>query len=279
MPGATSPDNLAYPTVGDVPSPRLQITALADSVQAALTSMRTAASTTRVEDFYGLAADRTLTTPKAGDTYQESDGRKRLWRYDGSNWNGADPTTFIIFPTSVSAGAGTATLGTDGIVTFSNITNPSGGLFIDGAFTSRFRKYVIDLEVDAFGSVASSVFMGFRAAGASIITADYSYAHNFNNNTTPGSAALGAQSTIQIPAGVNSVGTGGRFSSALEVMRPADASSRTFVRAHTVSIGSLSILDTSMSGYLGLVQAVDGIRFIPTNGATISGSVRITGIL
>lgn len=44
-------------------------------------------ATERNHQFYGPAAGKaSVTGMKLGDTYQESDGSKLLWSYDGSNW-------------------------------------------------------------------------------------------------------------------------------------------------------------------------------------------------
>jgi hypothetical protein len=85
MPGTTSPDDLVYPVVGDTVSPRIQIAALATSVQAALTELRTYDRPDRVTDYYGPAGSIGTVTPKNGDTYRESDstGQRHL-RVSGS---------------------------------------------------------------------------------------------------------------------------------------------------------------------------------------------------
>jgi hypothetical protein len=86
MPGMTSPDNLVYPIVGDSASPRVAITQLADSAQDALDRIHDLDNTRNVH-FYGPAAEMSSTidgvVAKLGDTYQETDGDKRLMIHDG----------------------------------------------------------------------------------------------------------------------------------------------------------------------------------------------------
>ena len=86
MPNTTSPDNLVYPIVGDNASPRVGITQLADSVQAALDGIHDL-DTKRNISFYGPSAEMSSTIDgvvvKLGDTYQETDGDQRLMVYDG----------------------------------------------------------------------------------------------------------------------------------------------------------------------------------------------------
>lgn len=84
MAGATTPDGIPYPTTGDDLTPlESWFAGQAAGVQTALTNFRAGKGFT----FRGAAASIGGVTGMAtGDYYQETDGNKRLWRYDGASW-------------------------------------------------------------------------------------------------------------------------------------------------------------------------------------------------
>jgi hypothetical protein len=90
--------------------------------------------------WYGPAADigTIPVDPKDGDTYQESDGSKTLWRRLGGLWVTNEGGMYLIRPASVT-GAG-VTIGANGSVVFTNVA-PGTVVQILGIFSSRFRNY------------------------------------------------------------------------------------------------------------------------------------------
>lgn len=84
---ATTSRGIVYPVVGDNLTPLANHFAnLATTTDTAIGAVDTKFSNDN-RQFYGLAADRaTITGMKVNDTYQESDGSKLLWIYNGTTW-------------------------------------------------------------------------------------------------------------------------------------------------------------------------------------------------
>ena len=97
--------------------------------------------TNRNQQFFGpAAAISSISGMKLGDEYQESDGNKTLWRYDGTNWVTAEVAAVPDSAHHVRRCTGTAT----GTV----IPTPGGTeVTLDGIFTDRFKT----LEIVTYG--------------------------------------------------------------------------------------------------------------------------------
>jgi hypothetical protein len=95
--------------------------------------------TNRNQQYYGPAAAITnVTGQKLGDEYQESDGNKRLWRYDGSNWASQESGLIRIRPNSVTQGS----ISPSGTVIVA--APDSQRVNIDGVFDfTKYRRYRI----------------------------------------------------------------------------------------------------------------------------------------
>lgn len=119
--------------------------------------------------WYGPAAQiGTLpVSPKDGDTYQESDGSKILWKRLGGVWATNEGGMYLLRPTSITNG----TVGTDGTIL------PTAGqstLSLDFSSLSRWRTLKIFFYVEP--TAADSFYMRFRRAGSNVIPAG-SYKH------------------------------------------------------------------------------------------------------
>lgn len=178
MPGTTSPDNLAYPVVGDNVSPRLQITQLATTVQTALTNLRSYDNPNRVTDFYGTAANIGTVTPKDGDTYRESDGNKLIWRRVGGVWVTNEGGMFLLRPNSVTNGATDAAgsvVPTPGTTTIS--------MDFTTAIFARFRCVNVKFFLEP--TAAASPAMQFRRGGSPLAAAaSYGNQRQLSNGAT-----------------------------------------------------------------------------------------------
>lgn len=125
----TSPDNIWTPDSGDDYALTVDLAATADTVQAALNTLRNTTAS-RV----GTNAQRlALTGPSLfeGLTFYTTD-TNRSWFYDGAAWLTADPGTYLLTPSSVTGG--TITAGKTVVTSGDTVT-------INGVFSSRFRRY------------------------------------------------------------------------------------------------------------------------------------------
>lgn len=232
----------------------------------------------RAKTLKGLAAAIPSSGVSFGDTYQETDGSQRMWFYDGSNWISYDDNgLYLIRPTAVS-GTG-VTQNADGSVDFAAINN-AGGMNADGVFTTRFRKFIVDIEVDTVTTAVTSLFLQLRAGGVTLAGAsDYKSVRNYNAAGTP-SAAQSTSSAVELFPGSATVGTGMRGICKLEFIRPADAACRTFIRGDANAIVSAVSAQGSIGGFYDQVAAVDGFRLVPTSASTptITGKIKVYGV-
>ena len=142
----------------------------------------------RNHQFYGPAASiGGVTGMKLGDTYQESDGNKVLWKYDGSNWVTGENGMYLIRPTSVV----NATVGADGAV----IPNASvSSISVNGVFTTRYRDYLIRYATRT-GTLGGATFL-LRAGGVDH-TSDYRTSYLLSSSGTPTSGMDPATNSIE----------------------------------------------------------------------------------
>jgi len=133
-----------------------------------------------ITSFIGTDATRTaLAAPKLreGATFRTSD-TDRDWFYDGSNWLSADTGMYLVRPASVVGG----TLNADGSIT----PSAAGALSVNGAFSSRFKKYRVNYYFAT--SVSSYHSLRLRSAGTDDVSANYGCQFNYSSGTTIGAA-------------------------------------------------------------------------------------------
>ena len=129
------------------------------------------AQLTRGQQYRGLAANiGAVASPVKGDTYQETDGNKWTWQYDGANWISAVGNGVLIKPTSIASGGGTAVQDDDGSVSFAGVTSAS----LNGVFSAKFKDYDISLVTSA-KSASANTLVRLRAAGTDNSSAVYFY--------------------------------------------------------------------------------------------------------
>ena len=127
----------------------------------------------RNHQFYGPVSGMAgITGMKRGDTYKESDGSFRLWEYDGSNWVSGESGMYRIHPTLVPV-TGASVSG--GAVVLSNVT---GTVTLTGLFTSRFDRYLIDVNIDN-AAANGMAYLTVRTAGGPISTGYYNTVIDF----------------------------------------------------------------------------------------------------
>lgn len=175
----------------------------------------------------------------------------------------AGPNTGLIkvVPTSVAVGSGSASVDTNGSVTFSGATS----LVIDGIFTSNYANYRVIYEAITI-SGNGGISLEFRRNG---VTTQDSYLYNkIRSYSTLVNSATGGTTNIDITYG-------GMYAapahSLIEIMGPQVANKTSFNTRNFVQ-DSTEYIQSSTAGYQNSSTQFDGIRFA---GPTLSGSVRI----
>jgi hypothetical protein len=118
-------------------------------------------------------------SPFVGQLIYETD-TARLVAYNGSAWITQNGGLVPIIPTSVSVGGGTATVGTNGQVTFTSATT---SLSLNGVFSSAYDNYRIVYR--ATYASAASVSARLRIATTDTAT-NYTFVSLYTNTGTPG---------------------------------------------------------------------------------------------
>lgn len=166
--GATTPNLSLYKPGGGssgtiVPDERVDVDRLndnSDKIDVHAGQMQTfrTAQLARNQQFTGPAADiGTVSGMKLGDTYQENDAQKKLWRYDGANWVLNEGGLFLIRPTSVTNG----TINDDGSVTITTQTSA----VINGIFSAKYKHTRIEVNLTA-ASADGDLYLRLTTGGA-----------------------------------------------------------------------------------------------------------------
>jgi hypothetical protein len=270
MPGSTTPDALQYPVLGDTASPRLQIAALATSVQAALENIRSTQAATRVTSFYGPAADlaATLAAAKNGDLYQESDGGNIVWKKVGGVWVTNEVGRVLIRPTVSGTGIH---VDPDGTILFAG--TPSGGVHIEDCFSTRFRYYEI-VTSGVFSSNAALQFQ-MRVGGTTTTPGGTDYKNSYIYNTS--ASALGyVQNDLGYFAASGAGGT--RITSRILFTNPSYATATQYVADTVVLQGAgPTLVQSRMAGHHAQSVAYTGFTVTQSNAQAYTGNMKIYG--
>lgn len=219
---------------------------------------------TRTRHFRGLTADiGTVTGPVKGDTYQETDGLFRKFEHDGTGWVRPDAR---IAPTAAT-GTGVTLAGDD--VTLANAT---GSITLTIPFSTRFDRYVIDIEVDSASSDLGATFQ-LRAGGATIAT---NYYGSYNEQAIGvGPTKADSNNTASFPVGRFAVNGG---SIQLEIVRPMKTASN---KVFMVRSQDAAAYFRTGGGYCSASpgSAVDGVVIDLGAATVISGRIRVIGVV
>ena len=173
---ATTSRGIVYPVVGDA------LTPLANHFANLATSTNTAIDNAinpivnGGRSFYGTTAGRaSVTGMKLGDTYQESDGSKKLWRYDGAGW--APGGTLTSFGT---VGTQSGIIGATTVAGISiPITLPSSATLRVSGQVPTYATVVDTVVEIALLDGATKVAGWTKNANSSISAASTTHIHNF----------------------------------------------------------------------------------------------------
>lgn len=191
-----------------------------------------------------------------------------LFTYNGSAWLNSTPGLMPVYPGTVTAAGGSATVAANGVLT---ITSAATSVALDGVFTSVYNNYRIIIDADV-SSTGGNMSMGLRASGATNSAASYDKSHMYSTN---GGTPAGAGSSGGTSWGNFGTTISLRHKHILELQNPAVAKNTTgFMNldigfASTVEVGTAALAHR-------VASAFDGIIFnIGTNG--ITGTIRIYG--
>ena len=214
---------------------------------------------------YGPAANLSgITGMKFGDTYQESDGSQKLWKFDGSNWVTGENGMYLIRPTSVF-GTGVSVDNNGHTI----VTSPGGTtLRINGVFTSRFTKYRVEAWWGADGS-ASGAYMRFCAGESPVLNTGYFV----QNSATVASAVSASFASATNTPGAVAVSSINHAASYL-FSNPASSSIFTSVRGESADYNSGNGLSNIMV-WNTTAAAHDGFELVMSVASRTFGTADI----
>lgn len=149
-------------------------------------------ATERNHQLYGPASSLGgVSGMKLGDTYQESDGNKVLWKYDGTNWVTGESGMYLIRPTSVTGGL---SIDASGNIVGTALAN--GNLDILGIFSTRFDNYVIEMYANKAGVSGSQTVSGLVGAAPVASNAHFNHSMYSTGADAPSAAQGGGQANF-----------------------------------------------------------------------------------
>jgi hypothetical protein len=174
-----------------------------------------------------------------------------------------------VVPTSVVVAAGSASVGAQGLVTFTSATNVN----LNGVFTSSFQNYKILFETET-SAVPGSTFR-LRASGTDASGAtDYAW-YGYRAISWSGAAGLNG-STGTSSWVVWDTNSGAHVNAMImDIMRPAEAQKTKMISTGYTFPAGGSIGASYYSGHHKLSTAYDGISFI--NTAAFTGTMQVLG--
>ena len=150
-------------------------------------------ATERSRQLYGPAASLgSVSGMKLGDTYQESDGNKVLWKYDGTNWVTNEGGMYLIRPTSVTNG----TIAEDGSAV---PTASATQMIANGVFSSRFRAYKVIGAVQCAAATGQPAIQ-FATGGVVNTSSIYNSQLLSSSGSTASGGIEGSINRLNLPA-------------------------------------------------------------------------------
>ena len=203
-------------------------------------------------------------SPFVGQLIYETD-TARLMSYNGSAWVSQNSALVPMVPTSVAVGSGSASVASNGTVTFTGCSSIS----VNGCFTTSFTSYNIIYNAITIGGTAS-IGVRLRASGTDNSSANYANASsrvpfatgalvNFTNGATDTRFYIGDNDTD------------GRTGYKITICNPmtADKTNATFQ-------GTSQTYRFEGGMNMTVTTAYDGITFTP-NAYNITGTILISG--
>lgn len=255
----TTPDNLWSPdlTTGFVPTTDLK--RMQDTVQDALNARPSNYQIGTNAQRLALSGSARFEGLRFYTTDTDTD-----WMYNGTTWITAEPGTYVVRATTAS-GTGVTT-SADGTIAFTNTTNVS----VNGVFTTRFRRYRIDVMIDSASADGDMRFF-LRNAGSNIGGGNHDW---IGNQSEMGGGPTRSQGVAEPSARLGRISTGGAYCM-VEVMNMAHSFPK---------MGKFTSIDNgnySREGSLkiSVTSSADGFSLGSTNSSAFSGRIRVYGLV
>lgn len=258
----TSPDNIWTPDSGDDYALTVDLAAMADTVQDAITDVRGdisyRADLTNAQRLALSGADL-----YEGLTVRTTDTR-REWLYSGSTWLAVDTGSYLMYPSSLFG----ATIGSD-----ATILPTAGGtaMVISGVFSPRFRSYEVEFGL-TMSTSAAGIGLRLSTAGAPNETNNY-----IGQRIAASGTSLTASSSTQTfwsGTGISGSNLAGRW----KFRNPSHTSAIKTFAAEAVQAPGTGY--SQESGFLaGADSSVfDGFRVSASTGTFQGGFIKVYGL-
>jgi hypothetical protein len=167
-----------------------------------------------------------------------------------------------VVPTSVAVGSGSGSVDSNGAVTFSGASTVD----ISGCFTSAYQNYRI-----IYTSSGSGGDLGIRlGTGGSFNATSGNYRWNAQYAVYTSSTISGANSST---TGTYFILGNTGFVSIVDIFRPFEVANTSYIVLNSRDDYGF----VSGGGAMTVTTSYDQIRFFPTGGGTISGTIRVYG--
>lgn len=238
----TSPDNIWSPDSGDDYALTVDLAAMADTVQDAITNVRTTGSYRA-----GLESGRVSTpSPFSGLLYFSTD-TGRLWRYNGTTW----------LPQ------------TSGLVLIQTLTFSAASTVVFTGFTSQFDNYLAKFDMNSSGTAGGTVRM--RSGGTDNATANYSAQQQFDRGTTHTAVMQSALTSLPlVPV------AGAEITSDIDFSGPNLARVTRMAVSSDIWVAPNDGTKATVSGRFNAATVFDGFSFTPSAG-TVTGTLSVYG--
>lgn len=203
------------------------------------------------------------TVPFDGQVISETD-TDSLKVYNGTAWKGVGSLVPVI-PTSVAVGSGSASVASNGTVTFTGCSS----LSVNGCFTTSFTTYEIIFNAKSTTGTVSTL-VRLRASGTDNSSANYGWSGHRAAFSTGSLTTFGFSATdTGFYIGDND--TDGKTGHKITISNPMTAD-----KTNATSQGTSQTYKFQAGMNMTVTTAYDGISFIP-NAYTITGTILIAG--
>lgn len=187
--------------------------------------------------------------------------------YLGSNeaWTAGEPAE-LIKPTSIDYSGTSATLGTNGQVTFSGVTS----LSLNGVFSADFDNYVV--SVRGTSSTNTNLFYRLRASGSDADGSNYTVQELVAEST----AVSAARYTSQTRANNFLFGPSLQNGNGLYFYGPFLAQPTASRVVSVGESGGARIIEYAVTHSLS--TSYDGFTFLTTSAVTVTGALQVYGL-
>jgi hypothetical protein len=175
------------------------------------------------------------------------------------------PGMVLLAPTTINHTGTSASIGTNGRVTFTAVT----ALSLNGVFSADFDNYVVSILCQA--SADEGIQIRYRAAGTD--ANGNNYTAQFISAASTTLAAGRSTSTLQTIANVTNVQRNGVTA---YIYGPFLAQPTALRSVNVYPQNSARIVDYAVTHSLS--TSYDGISFLPSGSANITGSLQVYGV-